>query len=75
MATEATSDKGVGLGMVFAIVATLAAGMMGVYSYNYAIRHAQELETAGLQVGSGLAFGVAIIAGSLAIVAMHVYDG
>ena len=75
MATEATSDMGVGLGTVFGILAVLAAGMMGVYSYNYAIRHARELETTGLLVGSGLAFGVAVVAGSLAIVAIHVYDG
>jgi predicted Rossmann fold nucleotide-binding protein DprA/Smf involved in DNA uptake len=73
MATEATSDMGVGLGMVFGIMATVAAGLMVVYSYNYAIRHAQELETSGLLVGSGLAFGVAIVAGSLALVAIHVY--
>ena len=74
MATEATSDMGTGLGMVFGTIAALAAVLMGVYSYNYAILHVQELETAGLQVGSGLAFGVAIVAGSLALIAIHVYD-
>jgi hypothetical protein len=73
MTTESASDMGVGLGALFGVVALIGAGVTAVSSYNYAIRDAQGLETAGLLTNSGLAFGVAMVAASLALVAMHVY--
>ncbi|WP_236039237.1 DUF7525 family protein [Haloarcula salinisoli] len=73
MTTESATDMGVGLGALFGIVALLGAGVTAVSSYNYAIRDAQGLDTAGLLTNSGLAFGVAIVAASLALVAIHVY--
>ena len=75
MATESASDMGLGLGVVFGVVAAIGAVLMGVYSYNYAIRHAQGLETTGLLTNSGLAFGLAMVAASLSLVAIHVYEG
>lgn len=73
MTTESASDMGVGLGALFGVVALIGAGVTAVSSYNYAIRDAQGVETAGLLTNSGLAFGVAMVAASLALVAMHVY--
>jgi len=73
MTTESATDMGVGLGALFGVVALLAAGVTAVNSYNYAVREAQGLDTAGLLTNSGLAFGVAIVAASLALVAIHVY--
>ena len=73
MTTESASDMGVGLGALFGVVALIGAGVTAVSSYNYAIRDSQGLETAGLLTNSGLAFGVAMVAASLALVAMHVY--
>jgi len=73
MTTESATDMGVGLGALFGVVALLGAVVTAVSSYNYAIRDAQGLETAGLLTNSGLAFGVAIVAASLALVAIHVY--
>ena len=73
MTTESASDMGVGLGTMFGVVAVLAAAATAVTSYNYAIREAQGLDTAGLLTNSGLAFGVAMVAASLALVAIHVY--
>jgi hypothetical protein len=73
MTSEPTSDMGVGLGALFGVVAIVAAGFTAVTSYNYAIREAQGLDTAGLLTNSGVAFGVAMVAASLALVAIHVY--
>ena len=73
MTTESASDMGVGLSALFGVVAVLAAGVTAVSSYNYAIREAQGLDTTGLLTNSGVAFGVAMVAGSLALVAIHVY--
>jgi hypothetical protein len=74
MATESATDLGVGLSLLFGVVALGGAALTGINSYNYAILHAQGVETSGLLASSGLAFGVAMVAASLAIVAMHVYD-
>lgn len=74
MTTESATDMGLGLSLVFALVALGGAAMTGITSYNYAIRHAQGIETSGLLANSGIAFGAAIVFASLAIVAMHVYD-
>ncbi|WP_241692874.1 hypothetical protein [Haloarcula limicola] len=75
MATQTKSDMGVGLGLVLGLVAVGAAVMTALYSYNYAIVHAQGGETAGLLANSGVAFGVAMLAAGLALVAIHAYDG
>jgi len=74
MTTESATDMGVGLALLFAVVSLAGAALTGINSYNYAIREAQGLDTGGLLASSGLAFGVAIVAASLAIVAIHVYD-
>ncbi|WP_254271155.1 DUF7525 family protein [Haloarcula marina] len=74
MATESQTDMGVGLGLLFGIVAVGAAMLAAVNSYNYAIREAQQLDTAGLLLNSGIGFGVAMLAAGLALVAIHVYD-
>ncbi len=73
MTTESATDMGIGLGALFGVVALLAAVVTAVSSYNYAIRHAQGMDTTGLLANSGIAFGVAIVAASLALVAIHVY--
>ncbi|MDS0283151.1 DUF7525 family protein [Haloarcula onubensis] len=73
MTTESASDMGVGLGALFGVVAVVAAAVTAVNSYNYAVREAQGLDTAGLLTNSGVAFGVAMVAASLALVAIHVY--
>jgi Mn2+/Fe2+ NRAMP family transporter len=73
MTTESATDMGIGLGALFGVVAILGAVVTAVTSYNYAIRSAQGLDTAGLLTNSGLAFGVAIVAASLSLVAIHVY--
>jgi len=73
MTTESATDMGIGLGALFGVVAILGAVVTAVTSYNYAIREAQGLDTAGLLTNSGLAFGVAMVAASLALVAIHVY--
>jgi len=74
MATESATDMGVGLALLFGVLAIGGAALTGINSYNYAIREAQGLDTGGLLASSGLAFGVAVVAASLAIVALHVYD-
>jgi len=74
MATESATDMGVGLALLFGVLAIGGAALTGINSYNYAIREAQGLDTGGLLASSGLAFSVAVVAASLAIVALHVYD-
>ncbi|WP_276271992.1 DUF7525 family protein [Haloarcula litorea] len=74
MATESHTDMGLGLGLLFGLVAVAGAAVTGITSYTYAIRHAQELETTGLLANSGIAFGVAVFGACLAIVAVHAYD-
>lgn len=65
------SDMGVGLGMALSFVALVAALVIGGAGYVGA------METGGhggdLQIVAGVALAVALLAGSLAIVAMHVY--
>jgi hypothetical protein len=75
MTAESVTDKGLGLGLLFGVLAMLGAVLTGINSYNYAIRDAQGLETAGLLANSGLAFGLAIVAASLSLVVIHVYGG
>ena len=65
---------GLGLGLLFGVLALGGAALTAINSYNYAIRDAQGLDTGNLLATSGLAFGVAVVGASLAIVAIHVYD-
>ena len=67
MTTESATDMGVGLALLFGVLAIGGAALTGINSYNYAIREAQGIETTGLLANSGIAFGVAIVA-------LHVYD-
>lgn len=70
MATMSSkTDMGVGLGLLFSIIAVAAAVATTVFGYTNAIDHARVL-----QVNGGIAFGVAMLAAGLAIVAIHVYD-
>lgn len=56
--SESSTDRAVGLAMIFVVLAVLAAGAMAA--------------TAGT-IASGVAFGAAIALGAIAIVALHVY--
>jgi hypothetical protein len=66
--TASQTDLSVGLGLVFTVVALLGAVGMGAASYLNVLEH-----DAGLQVLSGIALAVALVAGGLAIVSLHVY--
>lgn len=68
------SDMGMGLALLFGLVAVGAAAVTTINGYNYAILHAQEIETQGLLVTSGGAFGLAMLAAAVAIVAIHAYN-
>jgi hypothetical protein len=57
-----TSDRGVGLGMLFGIVAVGGAFALLVTSLQ------------GQQVLSGWGFAAAMVAAALAVVAVHVYE-
>jgi hypothetical protein len=75
MTSDSVNDKGLGLGLLFGALALGGAALTGINSYNYAIREAQGLETAGLLESSGLAFGLAVVAASLSLLVIHVYKG
>ena len=68
------TDMGVGLGLFFSILAIAGAIATTVFGYTYAIQHAAGEASRALQVNSGIAFGVAMTAAALAIVAIHLYD-
>ena len=59
--TVASSDMGFGLAMFFGLLAVVAAGGMYV--------------AADEQVVAGASFAAAMIAGTLAVVAVHLYGG
>lgn len=67
--TANASDMGIGLGIAFSVIALLAAVAMAVTAYLSALNH-----DSSLQLLSGVAIAVALIAGGLAIVAIHVFD-
>lgn len=67
--TTQTSDKSLGLSLTFSIVAVLATLGMLVTSYLYAANGDHQM-----QIYSGAAFGAAMLFGSLAIVALHVFS-
>lgn len=66
--TAASSDLSLGLGLVFTVLGLLATVAMGVVSFQNVVAH-----DPGLQVLSGYALAGALLAGGLAIVALHVY--
>ncbi|MCU4799366.1 hypothetical protein SAMN05216559_3185 [Halomicrobium zhouii] len=74
MATTTQSDFGVGLGLLFSLVALGAAIATTVLGYNYAIAHAAGEAAGTTQITAAVAFGVALLAGGLAVSAIHVYD-
>lgn len=70
MATESGTDRSVGLGYLFTILALLGALAMAALGYQTALAHG---DAGGAQALSGVAFGVAVLAGTVGIVALHVY--
>jgi hypothetical protein len=72
--TAGTSDMGFGLGLAMTVLAIVAAFAMGGAGFVDALEsisgggHGE-----GLQVVAGLALTVSLLAGSIAIVAMHAY--
>lgn len=74
MATATSSDLGIGLGLAFSIVSVAAAAATAYLGYVYAIRHANEVAADAVQINAAMAFGAAMLAGGLAIVAIHVYE-
>jgi len=67
--TSSKTDMSIGLGLLFSILAVVASVATAVFGYSYALDHAR-----ALQINGGIAFGVAMLAGALAIVAIHAYD-
>lgn len=67
--TSSRTDLSVGLGLLFSIIALLASAATAVFGYSNAVEHAR-----ALQVNGGIAFGVAMAAAALAIIAIHAYD-
>ena len=74
MATTTQTDLGVGLGVLFSLVAIGAAVATTVLGYTYAINHAAGEAARATQINAGLAFALALVAGGLAVAALHVYD-
>jgi hypothetical protein len=62
METTSATDKRVGFPLLFAVIAVLAAVGMAVFGIT------------GDQPASGAAFGTAMVAGSLAVAAYHVFE-
>ncbi len=67
--TADTSDMDLGLGIAFSVVAVLAAVAMAGTAYLSALNHSDSL-----QFLSAVSVAVALVAGGLAIVAMHVFE-
>ena len=73
MSTSTQSDLGVGLGLLFSLIAVGAAIATTVLGYNYAINHAAGEAARATQINAGIAFGLALLAAGLAVTAVHVY--
>jgi hypothetical protein len=73
--TETNSDLSVGLGLLFSLVAVGAAVAAAAFSHSYAIQHAVGEASRALQVNSGVAIGVAMLAAGLAVMAIHAFEG
>jgi len=67
--TLQASDKGLGLSITFAVVAVLASLATLGTSWLYAAEGDGQM-----QLYSGIAFTVAVVAGSLAVAVLHMYD-
>lgn len=71
--TSSKTDLSIGLGLLFSIIALAASVATAVFGYSYAVEHAAGEAARTLQINGGIAFGLAMLAASLAIVAIHVY--
>jgi hypothetical protein len=67
--TSSKTDMSIGLGLLFSIVALGASATTAIFGYSYALDHAR-----AIQINGGVAFGIAMLAAALAIVAIHAYD-
>ncbi len=67
--TLQASDKGLGLSITFSVVALVGALAMLGTSYLYALDGDGQM-----QLYSGIAFAVAVGAGSLAVAALHMFE-
>lgn len=74
MVTQTETDLGIGLGLVFSLVALGGATVTTVLGYTYAVEHAAGVAVRATQITAGLAFGLALFAGVLAIAAVHVHE-
>ncbi|MFC7027975.1 hypothetical protein ACFQJ5_10830 [Halomicroarcula sp. GCM10025324] len=63
------TDMGLGLGLVFGIVALIAVVLTATNGYAYALNG-----VAQVRITSGIVFGIGLLAAGLSIVAIHVYD-
>jgi len=68
--TTTESDMGIGLGLLFAVVAVLAALAMAGTAYVTALSESADT----MQLLSGVALAVAFLAGGLSISAIHIYE-
>ncbi|MEF8776544.1 MAG: hypothetical protein V5A43_08605 [Haloarculaceae archaeon] len=68
--TAAASDMGIGLGLALTLVAVVAAIVVGGAGFAGTLEAG---DGGGLQVIAGLAVAVSLVAGSVAIVAMHAF--
>lgn len=68
--TTTESDMGIGLGLLFGGIAILAAAAMGGTAY--ATTLSENADT--MQLLSGVALAVAMLAGGLSITAIHIYE-
>ena len=73
MATTTRTDMGVGLGLLFSLIAVGAAIATTVLGYTYGINHAAGEAARATQVNAGVAFALAMLAAGLAVTAIHVY--
>jgi hypothetical protein len=71
MTAQSATDRSVGLGLLFSLAAVAAAVATGVFGYESALAHGGNAGSA--QLLSGVAFGLAVLVGVVAIVAVHVY--
>jgi hypothetical protein len=67
--TQTDSDMRTGLGLLFAVLTVIAALTVAATSYSSALDHSDTM-----QLVSGVALAVALIAGSLVIAAIHIYE-
>lgn len=73
--TAGPSDMGLGLGLAMSVLAILAAVAVGGAGFVGALETLTGGgHTGGLQVVAGVALSVSLLAGGLAIVAMHVFE-